>query len=327
MRALVTGATGFLGRSLVRRLIRQGHDATALVRPRTRSQPDPVEELRGYGATIVTGTVFDAAILAEALANTDVIFHLGGQWSRPSVSGSPNGGSAAEQWHVNVEGTRLLIEAAQQAAVKRLIFTSTVFVYPATLPSPIMEDGPTFTPETLSGKPAEDYVAPKLAIEEMIRYLLPPANYVILRPSTIYGIGAQFAAGMVKGNLNTPPRRMVQPVNLVHVDDVARAAMLAAETPQAGGMTFNIAGRETVGSDQLREAINLIVNRQTGSAKPSFRPIANRYDIAKASRHLGFESAISLADGLDEMVTATLPEIFPPPTDGIQWPSRFRRQV
>ncbi|MGA7385872.1 MAG: NAD(P)-dependent oxidoreductase [Methylocella sp.] len=326
MRALITGATGFLGRSLVRRLTQQGHDVTALVRPRSRSEPDPVDELRGYRANTVEGTVFDADALAEAIENRDVIFHLGWQWHRPNISGAPDAGTTAEQWHVNVEGTLLLIAAAKRAGARRLIFTSTISVYPPVLPSPVSEDGPTFSPDSLRGHPAADYVAPKLAVEEMIRHLLPPPDYVILRPSMIYGIGAQFAPWMIRDILQSSPRRMVHEANWVHVDDVARAAILAAEEPEVAGMTLNIAGRETVGSDQLRSAIHRIAERlmdnQTSGVEPDFNLLTDRYDIGKARRYLGFETEISLTQGLEEMVPAALQQVLaePQPTAPLRQP-------
>ena len=321
MRALITGATGFIGLALVRHLIRDGHEATVLVRSRERSKPDPVAELRDYGATVVEGTVFDAEILAGAIENRDVVFHVAWHWHRPDAPGAPQAASAAEQWHINVDGTRLLIEAAKRAAVRRLVFTSTVWVYPASLQMPIREDAGTFSPETVRGHPAEGYVAPKLAVEEMIRHLMPPPEYVILRPSLTYGVGARWAPDILKGMLKGPPKRRVRSEHWVHVDDVADAMILAAEVPGAAGMTFNLAGPETIGSDQMRDVVQRMAARLTQHPAArtgiAVQPSTAHFDIGMARRHLGYEPKVHIADGLEEMLAALLKETplarIPPP--------------
>jgi nucleoside-diphosphate-sugar epimerase len=242
-----------------------------------------------------------------------VVFHIAWHWHRPDAPGAPQAATTAEQWHENVDGTELLIAAAKQAGVRRLVFTSTVWVYPASLPSPLREDGPTFTPETLRGHPAESYVAPKLAVEEMIRYLLPPPEYVILRPSLTYGVGARWAPDLIKGMLQGPPRRRVRPEHWVHVDDVARATILAAEVPQVSGMTFNVAGPETVASDQMRDAVQRLAARlmqaPASTEETAFPLITPRFDISMAQHYLGYRPEIGLSKGMEQMVAALLPEL------------------
>lgn len=108
---LVTGATGFVGWHVARRLIEQGHAVRALVRPGKRVPELPVES--------VTGDLRDPESLARAVAGCGVVFHVAADyrlWAK-----DPN-----ELYGSNVAGTRNLLEAARNAAVERVVYTSTV---------------------------------------------------------------------------------------------------------------------------------------------------------------------------------------------------------
>ncbi|HME08650.1 MAG TPA: hopanoid-associated sugar epimerase [Bryobacteraceae bacterium] len=109
---LVTGATGFLGWHVARKLIERGHRVRALARPGSRVRElDEVE--------VVTGDLRDAESLARATAGCGVVFHVAADyrlWAR-----DPD-----ELFRSNVDGTRNVLEAARHAGVERLVYTSTV---------------------------------------------------------------------------------------------------------------------------------------------------------------------------------------------------------
>lgn len=108
---LVTGATGFVGWHVARRLIEKGHSVRALVRPGSR--------LRELEAEPVTGDLRDRASLERATVGCGVVFHVAADyrlWAR----------QAGELYESNVQGTRNLLEAARRARVDRVVYTSTV---------------------------------------------------------------------------------------------------------------------------------------------------------------------------------------------------------
>jgi len=109
---LVTGATGFLGWHVARKLIERGHRVRALARPGSRVRElDEVE--------VVSGDLRDAESLARATAGCGVVFHVAADyrlWAR-----DPD-----ELFRSNVDGTRNVLEAARHAGVERLVYTSTV---------------------------------------------------------------------------------------------------------------------------------------------------------------------------------------------------------
>ena len=108
-RILVTGATGFLGKHLLRRL------DPARVRALTRT---PTKGLRKLGVEIVRGDLMDEGVLDGALAGVETVYHLAGLVSR-------NPEDAHVMYRVHVDGTRALCEAALRAKVRRVVVAST----------------------------------------------------------------------------------------------------------------------------------------------------------------------------------------------------------
>src|SRR5581483_6013285 len=113
---LVTGASGFIGGHVVERLLREGHHVRGLVR--LSSDTELLEEV---GAEIVVGALDDPGSLERATAGCDYVVHcaaLVSDWA-----------TAREIEHVNVEGTRELLDAATRARVRRFVHISTTDVY------------------------------------------------------------------------------------------------------------------------------------------------------------------------------------------------------
>ena len=112
--ATVTGATGHLGNVLVRELLRRGKRVRALVEP-----GDEARALAGLDVEVVRGDVLRPETLPAAFAGTDVLFHLAGVVSISSLD-------IELVRTVNVDGTRNVVQAARQAGVRRLVYTSSV---------------------------------------------------------------------------------------------------------------------------------------------------------------------------------------------------------
>jgi dihydroflavonol-4-reductase len=220
---LVTGATGFVGSAVARILLGAGHEVRVLVRPASdrRNLADlPVE--------IAQGSMEDAPSLARAVAGCRYLFHVAADYRLWVPDPAP-------MFRANVEGTRILMRAALDAGVERVVYTSSV----ATLG--LVPDGSADeeTPSTL-----EDMIGPykrsKFQGEEVVHDLVTKRRLpaVIVNPSTPVGprdlkptptgrLILEAARGHMPGYVDTG-------LNIVHVDDVAAGHLAAAELGRVG---------------------------------------------------------------------------------------------
>ncbi len=217
-RALVTGSTGFVGSHVVRALIEAGHAPRALQR-RTSSQM-ALEGLTDYEPVI--GDVLDPASLAAAMDGCDWVFHAAAvsDYWRQSMD-----------WmvEVNVQGTRNVLEAARQAGVKRVVFTSSAGAVGR------RKDGfPADETITFNLPPAAfPYAHSKFMGEiEVLKAVIAGLDCVIVNPAVVIGPGDVYQGSgsllieMQKGSVpGIPPGG----VTLIDVRDVARAHVAAAE--------------------------------------------------------------------------------------------------
>ncbi len=116
MRAFVTGSTGLLGNNLVRLLLEQGHQVTALVRSRAKA----ARLFAGLDVTLVEGDMRDVAAFGAALAGCDVLFHTAAYFREYYQPGD----HWARLEAINVHGTVALLAEAERRGVKKVIYTS-----------------------------------------------------------------------------------------------------------------------------------------------------------------------------------------------------------
>lgn len=220
MRALVTGASGFVGGVVCARLLEQGNEVFALVR-RDGSAP--------AGTTAVRGDLADAGSLAAAVSEAapEVVFHLAAEIASQK--------SEERIREVNVGGTRRLVEACLAVpASPKLVFTSTVVTGEAD--GALLTEETPLRVETPYGRSKQE--GERLVLESGLRA-------TVIRPSHVYGPGGWYAEEMV-ARLRAPGRFAVvgRGENLwdvVHVDDVASACLLAAADGAADGELFHCA--------------------------------------------------------------------------------------
>lgn len=228
--ALVTGATGSLGPTLVAALVEHGWHVRALV----RSAPPP--ELLPPDVELVQGDITLPADVATAVSGCDLVFHLA---ARLHIN-NPSPEMQANYERVNVDGTRHLVSAARKAGVRRLVHFSTISVYGPSAPGTVHDEDTPPAPRTLYARTKQ--AAEEIALEARSAAGGPLA--VILRLAAVYG-------PHMKGNyvslLRAIQRGLFVPVGsgcnrrtLVFETDVARAALLVAETPQAAGRIYNV---------------------------------------------------------------------------------------
>lgn len=223
MKAFVTGGTGFVGGAVVRRLLEGGHQVRVLVRPGANTR-----QLEGLRVERVEGDLSDAESLRRAMEGCEWVFHVAAlyaYWGYPWES----------FYRANVEGTRNVLEAADEAKVQRIVHTSSI----ATLglprgDEPANED----TPVALEDK-IDHYKRSKFLAEEVARGAarrgLP---VVIVNPAAPVGVGdhkptptgqmiVDFLRGRMFGYVDTS-------LNIVDVEDVAAGHLLAVERGRIG---------------------------------------------------------------------------------------------
>ncbi len=217
MRALITGVSGFIGRELARQLVDAGWQVIG-----TSRQTVQIE-----GVQWRYWDLADAPSL-ELLVGVDVVFHLAGKAHALAETAQ----DAAEYDRINLEPTRRLLDAAAQAGVGRLVYFSSVKATGEV--AGVMDEQVSAPPDTPYGHSKRQAEALVLASER-------PAG-VVLRPSMVYGVGGKgnlprmiraIANGRFPSLPDTGGRR-----SMVHVADLAHAAMLAATMDAAVGRCF-----------------------------------------------------------------------------------------
>lgn len=222
MRALVTGATGFVGAHVARALYAQGHAVRIWRRP-TAS----LRALAGVSVEDITGDLFDVEALAQACTGCDWVFHAAAaaQYWRLDVR---------EVYRVNVEGTRAVLEAARRAGVARVVLTSSgAAVGLREDGAPADESVPFNLPPGRFPYGHSKWLAEKAALEAVAGGL----DVVIVNPSVVLGPGD---LNRVSGDLVVRAARRQVPmaapggVGVIDVRDAAAAHVAAAERGRAG---------------------------------------------------------------------------------------------
>jgi nucleoside-diphosphate-sugar epimerase len=212
MRALVTGASGLLGRPLVARLLAASTDVVALVHP---ADEGGAARLAEVGACVAAGDVADAAAVDAAVAGCDLVYHLAGivparGWSRSDFA------------RVNAFGTEVVARAAARAGVAHLVHASSVAVHGIPDRPPAGEDAPLV--------PVNAYQATKLAGERAVLRAAAEdgLSATIARLTPVYGPGDRRALPLfrdvARGRLWMVGRG-AQPYQLTYVDDAVEALL------------------------------------------------------------------------------------------------------
>ena len=311
IRALVTGASGFVGRALCRELTGKGWDVTAMLRrPQTSPWGHVLECDLGRGE-----------IDPQNLEGVDTIFHLAGKAHTRARNAAEN----AEYETVHVHGTRSLLQAARQGGVRSCVLLSSV--------KAMGEGGEEVWDELTSCSPQNPYGVTKLAAERIVLEELPLSCPVVLRPSLVYGAGS-------KGNLDLMIRAVGKgffpaitfPSNrraMIHVQDVVQACLLAAASPVACGQVYVLTDGNEYSTGEMLAWIHEALGNKPGPAIPyamlkvaaalgdmverlgilcpfnrdrlSKLAGSARYSNAKICRDLGFDPAWDLRRGIYEM--------------------------
>ena len=222
-RALVTGATGFVGSAVARRLLVEGYAVRVLARPGSDRR-----NLAGLDVEVAEGNLTDAASLALACAGCEALFHVAADYR--TWAPKPE-----ELYQANVEGSRALMRAAQQAGVRRVVYTSSVAVLGIPKDGTPGDENTPVTVDDMIGH----YKRSKFLAEQAVReFLAEGLQLVIVNPSTPIGprdlkptptgrIIVDAASGKMPAYVDTG-------LNIVHVDDCAEGHWLAFTKGKVG---------------------------------------------------------------------------------------------
>ena len=305
-RVLITGGAGFIGSHIADALVREGSAEIVIIDNFVRGVRENLAWASANGnVTVIEGDIRDRQLLVEALEGVDLLFH---QAAIRITQCAQEPRLALENL---VDGTYNVMEAAVSARVKKVIGASSASVYGMADEFPTRESHHPYNNRTLYG-------AAKLFNEALLRsfYEMYGLDYLMLRPFNVYGprmdvFGAYtevFIRWMERIANGQPPvifGNGAQTLDFIHVEDVARAYILAAKTDFTDAVFNAASGVET----SLKELAELLLRVMGSDLRPEFGPerkvngvIRRVADITMAKKLLGFEPMISLEEGLRGLV-------------------------
>ena len=306
---LVTGGAGFIGSNLVRSLLARGDRVRVLDNFSTGNRDNLAPLLADV--EVVEGDLRSYERVHAAVRGTEIVFHQGALPSVPRSVQDPLTTSA-----VNIEGTLNVLLAARDENVRRVVNASSSSVYGSSGVLPRTED------QALD--PLSPYAVAKLAAERFCTSFsrVYDMEAVSLRYFNVFGPkqdpSSQYAAVLPRFILLIAAGRPVtingdgeQSRDFTFVDNVVDANLRAAEAEGINGASLNVATgvSETINraTDLIAEMIGRPAERTFVAAQPA-DVRASLADISQARRLLGYEPAVTFADGLRRTIDSILPD-------------------
>jgi dihydroflavonol-4-reductase len=317
LRALVTGANGFVGSHLVEGLLSRGYQVTCLVRKTSN-----LRWLSGLNVKYAYGDISEKESLKNVLKEIDYVFHL---------AGLTKAKNREEYLKANYQGTKNLIEVCidDNPQLKRFVYVSSqAAVGPGNDERPLDETAPC--------NPITDYGRSKLEGETIILQYLSKVAVTIIRPPAVYGPRDSDILGFFKvanKGLKTLFGRGESYMSLCYVEDLVEGIILGAESPKAIGQVYFIADDQVYSWREAFRIISKILDKKTITlripkaflfvaafvsqsafrvlGKPAafnvqkVRELTHRYwlcDVSKAKRQLGFSPRYKLEQGARKTV-------------------------
>ncbi|MGE0114224.1 MAG: NAD-dependent epimerase/dehydratase family protein [Steroidobacteraceae bacterium] len=312
MRVLVTGATGFTGGALARRLLQEGAQVTTFVRSMQRAEP-----LRQLGVECKAVDITNREEVLREFQPFDRVYHIAALFRTEESD-------LSAFTRVNVEATRNLLEAAKQVGVGRFVHCSTVGVQGR------IDDPP--ASETYRFHPEDHYQQTKLEGEQAAReYFAAGLPGAVVRPAGIYGPGDTRFLKLFKGIQRGWFVLIGTGQTLYHftyIDDLIDGFLLAGNHPRANGEVFTIGGAHHVTIREVVDTIADVLGKPhprlripawpvemaahlcVGVCKPfginpplyprrlEFFTMSRSFSITKARELLGYDPKIDLREGL-----------------------------
>jgi len=311
-KVLVTGATGFTGGKVAKRLVQNGNDVVAFV----RTSSDTVA-LKRLGVECRVVDIRDPQNVAANFDDISKVFHIAAAYRSEHAD-------HGEFRAVNLEATRNLLDASVQNNVQRFIHCSTVGVQGEIEDPPAAED--------YRFKPGDHYQQSKLDGELLaLEYFRDKLPGTVVRPVGIYGPGdtrfLKLFRPIQKGQFVMIGKGEVL-YHMTYIDDLVNGFILAGEKDRALGEVFTIAGPEYTTIRELVDTIATVLNKKPPKLKIPFLPVYwasvvcdvfcrtinvnpplyprrveffeldRAFSTDKAQKLLGYEPKVRLADGL-----------------------------
>ena len=303
-RVLVIGGAGFIGSHIVDQLLDEPVGEIVVLDNFARGARQNLDEaLKDPRVSLVEGSIADVGLLDRLMAGTDHVWLLAALWLYECVH-EPR--AAVE---VNIVGTFNVLDAARRAGVKKVVYSSSASVYGDALATPMTEDHP-FNNRTLYG-------ATKIAGEQMFRayHEQHGLDYVGLRYMNVYGPRMDYKGAYVSvimkvlDRIDAGERPVIfgdgsQAYDFVHVDDVARANVLAMKS-DATDVCLNVGtGIETT----INELVTALLALSGGGLEPEYRPEEQSFVTRRVAgtelseRLIGFRAQLDCEEGLRSLI-------------------------
>jgi len=314
---LITGGSGYIGALLAQELLDAGREVRVLD-SLLHGQEDIALEQEQAGVDVIRADIRDAEARRRALTGAEAVVHLAAIVGDPACALDPKASD-----DVNVQATRALVADANEIGVDRLVFASTCSNYGrmADPNVPITEDGEL--------RPVSLYAEQKVGMEQLILASgTGQTKPTCLRFATVYGVGRRMRFDLTVNEftrdlwadreLEVFGEQFWRPY--IHVRDAARAVRTVLETPteKVAGKVFN-AGRsgENYRKLDLIEEIGKQIDRGSVSyVRRDEDPRDYKVSFDKIKAELGFETLMTVPDGIGEIIAALDAEQFGDPYDG-----------
>ena len=301
-KVLVTGGAGFIGSHLVDALVARGDEVRVLddfssgKRENLNQVADAIE--------LIEGDIRDGETMRAALQGVENVFHQAAMVSVPESIEKPD-----KCFATNVQAVIDLLAMAREAGVQRAVLASSTAVYGAQARMPLRED---YATQTLSPYAASKQFNESLATIYSENFGLPT---VALRYFNVYGprqapeseyaaVIPRFMASLKSGQAPTVYGDGQQTRDFVHVSDVVRANLLAADAAEAAGRAFNVCSGEESSLLALLETLYALYPEapEASFEAPRLGDVPRSSgDPSLAEEVLGFKAEISLKAGLAQL--------------------------
>jgi NAD dependent epimerase/dehydratase len=299
---VVTGAGGFIGSHLVERLLALGANVTAFVRYNSRNDPGFLDLLAPHTKhiRIVPGDIRDPEAVRTALEGAGTVFHLAALPGIPYSYVHP-----IEVFEVNARGTLNVLVGARDAALERVVITSTSEVYGSALYVPIDEKHPK---QPLSPYSASKIAADAIALSFHAAFQLP---VTVVRPFNTFGprqsdraiIPTIISQALTQSEIavgNTAPTR-----DFTYVSDTVEGFLQLAQCGAAVGQEVNLGTGSEVSIGDLVQRINAIIGRSLPIRKKDERVRPETSEVTrllsnntKARELAGWTPRVTLDEGI-----------------------------
>jgi nucleoside-diphosphate-sugar epimerase len=303
-RALVTGAAGFIGSNLSRRLIAEGYSVVGIDNLSTGRRQNVEQLLADSDFRFVEGSIRDEQIMTDTMEGVDCVFH---QAAVPSVPRSVD--DPVSTTEANCTGTAVLFQTARAAGVEKVVVASSSSVYGSDQELPNVE--------SMRPAPESPYALSKYYTEQLAMQFaqLSDVETVALRYFNIFGpqqdpegayaaVIPKFISRLIGGNRPEIYGDGQQSRDFTYIENALDANILAAEST-VSGEAFNVASGGRVTIDQLVTELNEQIGTDTEPVYADARPGDIKHsaaDITKAKDLLDYSPSVDFREGLSRTV-------------------------